>query len=66
VEAIRALHALAGHAIPALLLTGDTEPSRMQEATSAGFPLLHKPVAANKLGLFLERHLLAAGDRIRG
>ncbi|MDQ6965485.1 MAG: PAS domain S-box protein, partial [Mariprofundaceae bacterium] len=57
VQAILALHAQAGHSIPALLLTGDTEALRMQEATEAGFPLLHKPVAAHKLGLFLERHI---------
>jgi len=57
VEAILALQALAARDIPALLLTGDTEPSRMQEASAAGFPLLHKPVAARKLGLFLERRM---------
>jgi len=62
VDAIRALHALAGSYIPALLLTGDTEPSRMQEASAAGFPLLHKPVAAQKLGLFLERHFPITTD----
>lgn len=60
VDAIRAVHEQCGREVPALLLTGDTEPSRMQEASSAGFPLLHKPVPAQKLGLFLERHLFAA------
>jgi len=60
VDAVRALQVLAGWQIPALLLTGDTDLSRLQEASSAGFPLLHKPVPAHKLGMFLERHLTAA------
>jgi len=62
VDAIRALHAQAGHAIPALLLTGDTGPERMQQASSAGFPLLHKPVAAHRLGRFLQRHFFPTED----
>lgn len=56
-QVICEMQALTGCPIPALLLTGDTEPSRMQEASAAGFPLLYKPVSAQKLALFLERHL---------
>ncbi|EGI78100.1 ATP-binding response regulator [Hylemonella gracilis] len=31
-------------AIPALLVTGDTAPDRLAQATASGLPLLHKPV----------------------
>jgi len=54
VEAIRQLQKEAGKEIPALLLTGDTEPARVKEALDAGFPLLNKPVEAFRLRLFLE------------
>lgn len=35
--------------LPALLISGDTAPSRLREARAAGVPLLHKPVAINDL-----------------
>lgn len=49
IEAIVALRALLGNALPALLITGDTAPDRLREAHSSGIPLLHKPVAPNLL-----------------
>jgi two-component system, sensor histidine kinase len=36
-------------AIPAVLITGDTTPSRLAEAEASGLLLLHKPVAKGKL-----------------
>lgn len=44
-EAIAALRAQLGKALPALLITGDTAPERLREAQASGVPLLHKPVA---------------------
>ena len=35
--------------IPSIIITGDTGPERLQEVSKAGFPLLHKPVTAEKL-----------------
>ncbi len=35
--------------LAAIIITGDTGPERLQEVTKAGFPLLHKPVTAEKL-----------------
>ena len=35
--------------IPAMIITGDTSPVRLREATASGFPLLHKPVVAEDL-----------------
>jgi CheY-like chemotaxis protein/anti-sigma regulatory factor (Ser/Thr protein kinase) len=49
VEAIAAVRAQLGFAVPALLITGDTAPERLREAKASGLPLLHKPVSASKL-----------------
>ena len=35
--------------IPAALVTGDTGPERLKEATASGLPLLHKPVKASRM-----------------
>jgi PAS domain S-box-containing protein len=48
-EAIAALRALLGDALPALLVTGDTAPDRLRMALASGIPLLHKPVATSLL-----------------
>ena len=37
------------HPIPGLLITGDTAPDRLEEATNSGLLLLHKPVANSRL-----------------
>jgi len=51
---ISQLNALASKNIPALLLSGDSDPELMQEAISAGLPLLIKPVSPERLQRFLE------------
>ncbi|MGJ7491718.1 ATP-binding response regulator [Variovorax sp. ZT4R33] len=48
-EAIAALRAVHGQALPALLITGDTAPQRLREARATGVPLLHKPVLPAQL-----------------
>lgn len=48
-EAIAALRAEHGNALPALLITGDTAPQRLREARATGVPLLHKPVLPAQL-----------------
>jgi len=53
-EVISQLNALASKNIPALLLSGDSDPELMQEAISAGLPLLIKPVSPERLQRFLE------------
>jgi len=35
--------------VPAMIITGDTSPARLKEATASGFKLLHKPVVAEEL-----------------
>lgn len=49
VQAIAAVHACLGRAVPTYILTGDTSPQRIQEACELGFPLLHKPVDTSAL-----------------
>ena len=58
-DAIRAVRAALGQDIPALLLTGDTAPARLREASDSGLPLLHKPVSPTTLHQVLN-HLLQA------
>lgn len=59
VEAIDAVRRTVGHAIPAVLITGDTSPERLAEATASGNALLHKPVAAEELRRAVEGSLWA-------
>lgn len=60
-EVIEAIRSFVGQNIPAMLITGDTAPERLQEATSSGFHLLHKPVAPAKLRSLLS-FLLSEGS----
>jgi len=49
VEAIQSINTNLIATIPAILITGDTSPSRIEEAQSSGYKILHKPVAPDKL-----------------
>lgn len=60
-DALEALQRQRGGRVPALLITGDTAPDRMQEAQALGLPLLHKPVKPARLRAAL-RHLAAGGE----
>jgi signal transduction histidine kinase len=56
IDAIKVFEQLSGHMnIPAFLITGDTDPDRIQEASSFGIPLLHKPLKQGELKMIL-RH----------
>ncbi len=48
-HAISAVRERLGKTIPALLVTGDTAPERLRQASSSGIHLLHKPVQADAL-----------------
>jgi signal transduction histidine kinase/CheY-like chemotaxis protein len=48
-QVIGALRAAAGMNLPALIITGDTAPERLREASASGDPLLHKPVKPEQL-----------------
>ena len=60
VDAIRAVQACLPHPVPTYILTGDTSPQRILEASLLGFPLLHKPVQAAVLHGILDAEVAAA------
>ena len=49
IQVIERLRSEYNHDIPAMLVTGDTGPERLQEAQQSGHLLLHKPVPRGKL-----------------
>ncbi|MFP8836321.1 response regulator, partial [Hydrogenophaga sp. XSHU_21] len=55
VQAIAAVHACLSRSVPTFILTGDTSPQRILEASDLGFPILHKPVDSHALLKVLER-----------
>jgi signal transduction histidine kinase len=57
IEAIQRLRAAAGAPIPAFVITGDTAPERLREASNAGFHLLHKPLSPMALRTTVNRLL---------
>ena len=63
-EAIERLRQVAGVPVPAFVITGDTAPERLREASAGGFPLLHKPVSPMALRTMLNR-LLKTQDAAR-
>jgi CheY-like chemotaxis protein/anti-sigma regulatory factor (Ser/Thr protein kinase) len=48
-QAVARVRAHLGRALPAAIITGDTAPERLREASASGLPLLHKPVPASRL-----------------
>jgi len=49
VEAIRDIYGVCGVRVPAVVLTGDTDPARIAEVQRSGHRLLHKPVSPSIL-----------------
>lgn len=56
-DAIQALRAEFGDAIPGVLVTGDTAVDRLRTAAASGLPILHKPVTGRQLHDVLQRSL---------
>jgi len=48
-QAVQAVRARLGRAVPAAIITGDTAAERLREAHASGLELLHKPVPADRL-----------------
>lgn len=48
-QAISQIREALDQHIPALIITGDTAPERLREASNSGIPLLHKPVSPAQL-----------------
>lgn len=64
IEATRILRSAFKAPIPAFLISGDTGPDPLREASSAGYLLLRKPVSPMALRTTLGR-VLRAGDQAR-
>lgn len=60
IEAVETLRSEYNENIPAILITGDTSPDRLQEAADSGLLLLHKPVSKSKLRAAMSNLLAAA------
>ena len=60
VDAIRAVQACLPHPVPTYILTGDTSPQRILEASALGFPLMRKPLQAAALRAILDAEAAAA------
>ncbi len=54
-EAIQRVQAVLGNAVPGVILTGDTAPERIAEASRSGHAILHKPVNPRDLQQVIER-----------
>ena len=57
VEAINAFNQYSGYSLPSILITADTSPERMQEISSHGLPVLHKPIKEPQLKVIIGRLL---------
>jgi signal transduction histidine kinase/CheY-like chemotaxis protein len=60
-DVIRAVIAQLDRAVPAAIITGDTSPDRIREASASGYRLLHKPLNPDSLRLLLSEEL---GDEL--
>lgn len=59
IETIERLRHELGAAIPAFLISGDTAPERLREASVSGYHLLHKPVSPMRLRAMLNQFMHA-------
>lgn len=54
-EAIQRIHEYLGVTMPSIILTGDTAPERIAEASRSGHAILHKPVNPRDLQQVMEK-----------
>jgi CheY-like chemotaxis protein/two-component sensor histidine kinase len=66
IEVIARLHAGFGADIPAFLISGDTAPERLREASASGYHLLHKPVPPMTLRAMVSQYLRGQSATDRG
>ena len=55
IDTISAVRLACGRAVPACLISGDTDPTVIRQANAAGLTLLHKPVRPAKLRSLVRR-----------
>ena len=59
-QAIHRLAGVIGAEIPSMLLTGETDPRRLEEMKASGLAILHKPVQPSDLRRELSRVVRAS------
>ena len=64
IQAVELLREAVAAPVPAFIITGDTAPERLREASAAGFHLLHKPVSPMALRAMLNRLLRSQDARL--
>ena len=57
IQAINRIEDELNTVVPSIIVTGDTSPDRLQELTSSGFVVLHKPVSAALLRSAIQKRL---------
>ena len=58
VEAVNKVKSLLNkNDLPAIIISGDTEPARLKEVAQSGYELLHKPVKPAQLRMLIQRKL---------
>lgn len=62
VAAVRQIRARIGQNVPAIIITGDIGAPDLPRVAAAGLPLLHKPVAADRLLAAIEAALASAPE----
>jgi two-component system, sensor histidine kinase len=65
IETIKRIRAHFNEELPALLVTGDTAPDRLREATASGCLLMHKPVSNAKLRAAIMNLTRAEAERLQ-
>ena len=56
-DAIKAINECLNTNTPAIIITGDTAPDRIQEAKKSGYPILHKPIQPARLRSVLQQQI---------
>ena len=65
IEVAKKLQSSLTYPVSVLIITGDTGPERLREASASGYPLLHKPVQPAKLRSTLQ-YLFSQQKKING
>ena len=65
IVAVERIRRVLGAPIPAVIITGDTDPRRISEAAAGGYALAHKPVSPETLYRFLEAAIRGERDPLK-
>jgi two-component system, sensor histidine kinase len=65
IDAVGAVRARLGDAIPAVLISGDTAAEQLRKVSAAGLTMMHKPVKAVRLRAMLNHEFAKRGTRAR-